>query len=384
MRSVTSPTTIVCFSHLRWHFVYQRPQHLISRAALGHTVYFIEEPVPAEGESALAISRDSSGVIVVTPQVSDGRDCRPMLDLLFSGITDDVIAWFYTPMMLHLAESLSPCVTVFDCMDELSAFKFASPEIKAAERRLLKMSDVVFTGGESLYEAKRSRHHNVHCFPSSVDAAHFGRARRLNVEDPVDQRHISRPRLGFFGVIDERFDCELLEGIADLRPEWSFVMIGPVVKIDPESLPQRANIHWLGGRDYKYLPQYLAHWGCGIMPFAINEATRFISPTKTPEFLAAGLPVVSTPIRDVVSPYGKLGLVEIASTPGPFVECCAKAMSESPGQRRASADAYLQNLSWDKTWAGMQREIDMCRQPALTRSMSTPALLAKEGSNVRV
>jgi UDP-galactopyranose mutase len=270
MRSPASSITLVCFSHLRWHFVYQRPQHLISRAAQNHTVYFVEEPVPAEGDPGLAITRDPSGVFVVTPQVRQGQDCRNMLEVLFAGIAGEVITWFYTPMALPLADSLSPSVTIFDCMDELSAFKFASPELKVAERRLLDAADVVFTGGQSLYEAKRNLHPNVHCFPSSVDAAHFGRARRLNVEDPVDQRHILGPSLGFFGVIDERFDCELLEGIAGLRPEWSFVMIGPVVKIDPASLPQRANIHWLGGRDYKYLPQYLAHWDCGIMPFAIN------------------------------------------------------------------------------------------------------------------
>jgi UDP-galactopyranose mutase len=383
MRDTRTTRNIVCFSHLRWNFVFQRPQHLLTRAAKEYNVYYIEEPIIADTPS-LQMTNDASGVTVVTPHIRQGQDVRDILDDFLIEIEGEVVTWFYTPMALPLASSLTSSVTVFDCMDELSAFKFASPELKRAERKLINQADVIFTGGQSLYEAKKPLHANVHCFPSSVDAQHFAKAKRLNVEDPADQKHIKGPRLGFFGVIDERFDIDLLASLADLRPEWSFVMIGPVVKIDPETLPRRANIHWLGGRDYKYLPQYLAHWDCGIMPFAINEATRFISPTKTPEFLAAGLPVVSTPIRDVVRPYGEKGLVEIASTATAFAEFCAKAMHDANDDWRAKVDEHLSSMSWDATWAAMQKQIEACISGEVRPVSVVPALAAREVRNARV
>jgi glycosyltransferase involved in cell wall biosynthesis len=239
-------------------------------------------------------------------------------------------------------------------MDELSLFRGASQELLDLEAALFERADLVFTGGMSLYEAKRNRHRSVHCFPSSIEFDHFAKARALT-DEPKDQAGIAGPRLGFFGVIDERMDVELLGQVAELRPEWQFVMIGPVVKIDPASLPRRDNIHWLGPKSYKELPAYLAGWDVGFMNFALNEATRFISPTKTPEFLAAGVPVVSTPITDVVRPYGEKGLVEIAKTPLEVVRKVEAMLARPKEAWLQKVDRHLAAGSWDKTWAAMHR-----------------------------
>jgi UDP-galactopyranose mutase len=239
-------------------------------------------------------------------------------------------------------------------MDELSAFRGAPAELVEREAELMQVADVVFTGGHSLFEAKRTRHTNIHPFPSSVDVGHFRTARKL-LGDPADQAPIPHPRLGFFGVIDERMDLELVDGVAAARPDWQLVMLGPTAKIDPADLPRRPNIHYLGHKAYRELPRYLARWDVALLPFARNESTRFISPTKTPEYLAAGCPVVSTPIRDVVTPYGERGAVHIAGSPERFVEEVASALAvdrADPAWHRAVAE-LLKDKSWDRTWEAM-------------------------------
>jgi UDP-galactopyranose mutase len=365
MKSTRAPGTVVCLSHLRWNFVYQRPQHILSRATQNYRVIYIEEPNEVEGcEPFLDINTDSSGVVVVTPVIPRGQHPDKLLRDLFASLPQEPLTlWYYTPLALAQTRHLDADLVVYDCMDELSAFRFAPPELKAAEAELLTRADIVFTGGQSLYEAKRHRHPNVHAFPSSVDAAHFGSARQGCLADPADQAGIAHPRLGFFGVIDERFDADLLACMADRRPDWSFVMIGPVVKIDPATLPQRPNIFWLGSRDYKELPAYLTHWDIGLMPFALNEATRFISPTKTPEFLAAGLPVVSSAITDVVRPYGEQGLVVIAGSADAFIGACQELLTRPREAWLAKADAFLANLSWDRTWEAMHALMTVSARP---------------------
>lgn len=358
-----SPAVLVCFSHLRWNFVYQRPQHLLTRAAKRYLVYFLEEPIHEDiAEPRLDIRPQASGVIVAVPVLPRGISDEQavhvqqgFLDELLEGHEEsELVFWYYTPMALRFAAHHEPDLCIYDCMDELSAFRGAPPELTALERRLFGLADLVFTGGQSLYEAKRSRHPNVHAFPSSIDKAHFGQARRAESSDPDDQKDIPHPRIGFFGVIDERMDASLVADLAAIRPDWHFVMLGPVVKIEPRSLPQRQNLHWLGGKSYQDLPRYLAGWDAGFMPFAINEATRFISPTKTPEFLAAGLPVVSTPVCDVQRPYGKLGLVEIAATAEEMGKALASVMKRPPAAWLRSVDRYLADMSWDQTWAAME------------------------------
>jgi UDP-galactopyranose mutase len=365
----SSRPDLVCLSHLRWDFVTQRPQHLLSRCAREGRVFFVEEPIFDSGSARLEIGERDSGVWVVVPHLPEGLRSGVAVEAMLTGMIDrlfaergirDHVLWYYTPMALGFTRHLRPLATVYDCMDELSAFKGAPPSLQAREAELFRRADLVFTGGHSLYEAKRDKHPAVHAFPSSIDRAHFAQARG-GANEPDDQTAIPHPRLGFFGVLDERFDIELLDSVAALRPQWQFVMIGPVVKIDPASLPRRANIHYLGGKPYAELPAYLSGWDVALMPFAMNESTRFISPTKTPEYLAAGRPVVSTPISDVISPYGRQGLVEIAATAEEFIGAAEKLLGAGRRERRewlARVDAFLAQDSWDETWARMSRLID--------------------------
>ena len=362
---------VVCFSHLRWDFVFQRPQQLMTRLARHNRVTFWEEPVLRAGlaEPRLAIRAcPESGVAVVQPELPEelaGEQALAALRGLLDGFLapageEALVAWYYTPMMLPFSAHLRPACTVYDCMDELANFRFAPPELLPLEAQLLARADLVFTGGYSLYEAKRDRHHAVYPFPSSVDRAHFDRARH-GLADPEDQRALPRPRLGFYGVIDERMDLALLAEVADARPGWSLVMVGPVVKIDEADLPRRANIHYLGGKSYAELPAYLSGWDVALMPFAINLSTRFISPTKTPEYLAAGRPVVSTPICDVIRHYGEIQGVAIAGTAADFVAACDTALklARQGVAWLAEADALLEQTDWDQTagrmWALISR-----------------------------
>ncbi|HKP34515.1 MAG TPA: glycosyltransferase family 1 protein [Sphingomicrobium sp.] len=358
--------TLLCFSHLRWNFVFQRPQHLMCRFAREMDVIYWEEPVDiGPRETAYLQVREAQNapkVRLVVPHLPQGMpdDAREatlkrLLDAHVASIRGTLIAWYYTPMMLPFSRHLDADVTVFDAMDELSKFKFAPARLLDLEQELIERADVVFTGGSSLYEAKKHRHDNIHCFPSSVDRAHFCKARARQF-DPADQEDLPKPRLGFYGVIDERFDTELLDAAAKMRPNWSFVMVGPVVKIAPEDLPKRSNIHYLGGKTYDQLPSYLAGWDVALMPFAMNESTQFISPTKTPEYLAGGKPVVSTPVRDVVRHYGHLEGVKIASTADEFVAACEQALELSRNRESgwlAEADLMLSASSWDTTQARM-------------------------------
>jgi UDP-galactopyranose mutase len=375
-----SPRTadVLCFSHLRWNFVFQRPQHLMTRCARDRRVFFFEEPIVTDAVEQPSLRVEPSDqVTVATPHLPPGmepaasvRALRALLaQLMRDHRIDDYVSWFYTPLALPFARDLSPVSIVYDCMDELSAFKGAPASLRAYEAELMQRASLVLTGGRALYEAKQHLHANIHAFPSSVDVGHFAQAREITTDAP-DQAEIPRPRLGFCGVIDERMDLELIDAVAAARPEWHIVMLGPVVKIDPATLPRRPNIHYLGPRTYKELPHYLAGWDVALLPFARNEATRFISPTKTPEYLAAGRPVVSTSIQDVVRPYGEQGLVRIADDAGTFVGACAAALAEDAENRRARADALVRTMSWDATWNRIRLLMDACgrRVPEINTS----------------
>ncbi len=357
---------LVCFSHLRWDFVYQRPQHLLSRFAKQQRVFFVEEPMFIDAPSFMDISRREDKLFVVVPQLNKAEAEAQSTDELIRSLLDEMFAaenvenyifWYYTPMAMAFSEHFKPRAIVYDCMDELSLFKFAPPTLLSNEEKLFAKSDVVFTGGQSLYEAKRTRHKNIWAFPSSIDVAHFKKARSVS-EEPADQSDIPHPRLGFIGVIDERIDLEMLRQSAEMRPDWHFIMIGPVVKISEGDLPRAENIHYLGKKDYGELPAYIGGWDAALMPFAINDSTRFISPTKTPEFLAAGMPVVSTAIRDVVRPYGEKGLVHIAATAEEFAAAIEKALSENRAERLEKVDRFLLQTSWDNTWRAMSELVD--------------------------
>lgn len=372
-------TALVCFSHLPWDLVFQRPHHLMTRAARDRHVLYVEEPAIAPEPSLRARPVDG-GITVLTPLLPADLDeaARNRLQAalvgryLASEAIERPIAWYYTPNSLPWASTLPASVVVYDCMDELSAFAGASPRMPLLERELLREADVVFCGGQTLYLSKRDRHPDVHAFPSAVDVSHFARARR-GPADPPDQAPIPRPRLGWFGVLDERFDSPLVAEVAARRPDWSIVLVGPVVKIDPADLPSGPNVQWLGQKPYEVLPDYLAGWDVAVMPFARNAATASISPTKTPEYLAGGSPVVSTSIRDVIHPYRDLDLVRIADEPAEFIAACEAAMAEDDADRIARADRFLAGISWDRTWASMASLVEhaarrraVARHPAVT------------------
>jgi UDP-galactopyranose mutase len=380
-------TTLVVFSHLRWNWVWQRPQHLLSRLARHHPVLFIEEPVQSlDGQPAhWRVSTQAPNLRVATPVTqgdgpgfSEGQlpELNRLVDLLAGqDALRDCLVWLYTPMALPLARRLKPRGMIYDVMDELSAFKGAPPELLEWETEAYRSVDLVFTGGPSLFAAKRDRHPNVHCFPSSVDAAHFGQAREPGLDHP-DQAGQPRPRLGFFGVIDERIDLPLLDRMAEQRPDWQLLMVGPVTKIDPADLPRHPNLHYLGQRTYAELPSFLAGWDVCLLPFARNEATRFISPTKTLEYMAAERPIVSTPITDVAEPYGDI--VHLGYDSETFIAACDQALgasAEESGRRLAGMREVLRRTSWDATARAMLKEIDALAQgrnrrfPARSRSL---------------
>jgi protoporphyrinogen oxidase/glycosyltransferase involved in cell wall biosynthesis len=360
--------SIIVFSHLRWDFVFQRPQHLLTRLAKHYRVFFFEEPVVGASQQQLEISEPAPNVRVCRPHstiTSTGfhDDQIPILQQMLTELLEreqieDYAVWFYSPMALPLMKDLAPSAVVYDCMDELAAFRNAPRQLLQRESALLKIADVVFTGGPSLYRAKRDRHPSVHCLPSSVDAAHFAQARDRRIEHPL-QRRLSQPRLGYFGVIDERLDLELIDALALARQQWQIVMVGPHAKVDPATLPRRPNIHYFGQQAYQDLPRFVAGWDVCLQPFALNEATRFISPTKTLEYMAAERPIVTTAIRDVVEPYGEL--VYVADGAAAFVEACERAFHAQPAQRSQQIErmrATLSHTSWDRTADTMHRLLE--------------------------
>lgn len=357
---------LVCFSHLRWNFVFQRPQHLLTRFSQDRRVFYIEEPIFHDGDDNSQITLAQDNLWIIVPYLRlDGekQDSTSRLERLFKKLFEDFtikkhIFWFYTPMSIEVTGSFLPELVVYDCMDELSAFKFAPSALEENEEKLFAKADLVFTGGHSLFEAKKHRHNNIFPFPSSIDKAHFSQA-RTNFFEPTDQASIPHPRIGFYGVIDERMNIELIDKVAVDKPDWHFIIIGPIVKIDESILPRYDNIHYLGSKSYKDLPSYLAGWDLAMIPFAINESTRFISPTKTPEYLAAGKPVISSSIKDVVKPYGENKLVHIADTAEDFI-CAASLEFQTKNTQPwlSAVDVFLADKSWDNTWYQMMQHIN--------------------------
>ena len=362
------------FSHLRWNFVYQRPQHLIGRMSKEYRTFYFEEPEDIEKEEYQNYLENGNkranyhhyvseeGATIIVPLLTQAeRNNAPLLEEIIKQVYEDFkieqdIFWYYTPMALEYTSSFNPQVVVYDCMDQLAAFRFAPQNLIDLEKELFKKADLVFTGGRSLYEAKKKSHDFVYCFPSSIDKEHFGQA-ITPLPDPEDQQSIPHPRAGFYGVLDERFDIGLLQEVSSLLPEWNFVMVGPVAKIDPSSLPQAENIYYLGIKKYDELPSYLSNWDAAVMPFALNESTEFISPTKTPEFLAANKKVVSTAIHDVVHQYEDLGLVKIGRSSQEFADHLKNSLEISL-EWEEEVQAYLKDFSWDDTCQQMCQLIE--------------------------
>lgn len=401
---------LVCVSHLWWDWVWQRPQHLLSRVAQRRRVLYVEEPRIEIGPTyegfdvlperpqldigrltyrsdaatfwqRLQATQDRIGAhpFKVSDQIHEASLMfeSPMQERLEHEVVGYVTArraaplvlWLYTPVVVHFIDLLRPDLVVYDVMDELSAFKFTPPRLKQQEQELLTRADLVFTGGPSLYQARRDRHADVHLFPSGVEQAHFAQALADDLPIPDVLAGLPGPIVGFYGVIDERIDYELLAQVARLRPEWQWVMIGPILKIQESDLPRLPNLHYLGKQDYAALPGFLKAFDVAMMPFARNESTQFISPTKTLEYMAAHKPIVSTPITDVIDLYG--AVVRIASTAEAFVAEVEAALGEDAQTRTdrlQRAEALLGLYAWDRIAAEMQALID----ERLQRRQATP------------
>ena len=381
--------TLIVFCHLRWDFVFQRPQHLMTRLAEHYNILFVEEPMHTEGQARLEKMAVAPNITVYRPHTPIHQwgfhdDQLPTLQNLLADLVPEgerPVVWFYTPMALPLLQGFNPSLVVYDCMDELAAFKNPPKQLLQRESALLNIADLVFTGGPSLYEAKKDRHANAHCFSSSVDAKHFRKALDASISHP-EQNHIAGPRLGFYGVIDERFDTDLVRQMAAAHPEWQIVLVGPVVKIDPAELPRADNVHYMGQRNYDELPKFLAGWDVCLLPFAMNESTKFISPTKVLEYMAAEKLSVSTPITDVKVPYGDV--VAIASTADEFIAACERMLAAGDTEKVRLVERMrdiVANTSWDKT-AGRMHELIATTAPGKTRSAAAAVLEAGTAARV--
>ena len=358
---------LIVHSHLRWDFVWQRPQQIFSRLAAYHAILFVEEPVLEEGEQRLKIDESLPNIVRVVPILSrqvGGVDaqCEASLALLRQALArhpllvgrfDSPIQWFYSPMSAPcFLGQFGAVAVVYDCMDELANFRFAPADIAERERFLMAKADVVFTGGYQLFQSKSRYHHNVHFFGCGVDVDHNSRARSAQTQLPADVAQLPHPIFGYFGVIDERIDYELLAQLAQRFPNASVVMIGPLAKVDRAMLPSLENIHWLGQRAYDDLPAYLKAFDVCLMPFALNEATRYINPTKTLEYMAAGKPIVSTAVPDVVHNFTPV--VEIGYSANEFITAVQRAFTKFDRNRAQLGIERANGATWESIVASMR------------------------------
>jgi glycosyltransferase involved in cell wall biosynthesis len=370
--SVPMDRPIIVHSHLRWDFVWQRPQQILSRLAVHAPVLFIEEPIYLDDLSTprLEITVPFANIFRAVPYISGTRrDEHDASTAIVRSLAQDAIAngklkglfanpvqWFYSPITApSMLGAFNEIAVVYDCMDELAQFRFAHPDLPRRERLLLANADVVFTGGHRLYEAKRRYHGNVHFFGCGVDVAHFAKARMPETAIPSDVEGLQQPIFGYFGVIDERIDYDLIAKLAKACPEASVVMVGPVVKVDPAALPQGPNIHWLGKRDYAELPSYVKAFATCLMPFALNEATEYINPTKTLEYMAARRPIVSTAVADVVHNFTPV--VRVAKSHDQFIALAARVARNPDLVLLAEGVKRANGASWDSIVSQMRRLI---------------------------
>ncbi len=383
---------LIVHSHLRWDFVWQRPQQLLTRIAATAPVLFLEEPVFLDDVvgGSLDITVPNANVHRVVPllpsRFREDYDAAVvevrnlMLALLADprGIGQQFAApvqWFYTPMpaptMLGAFDEIG---VVYDCMDELSQFRFAHPDLIRRERLLMSCADIVFTGGRKLYESKARLHDNVHFFGCGVDCNHFARVRDPNTPIAADVEALRQPGTliaGYYGVIDERLDYGLIAHLAQADPSMHVVMVGPTAKIDPLALPQHPNLHWLGARAYDELPSYVRGFDVCIMPFALNEATEYINPTKTLEYLAAAKPVVSTAVADVVRTFAPF--VSIAHDTAEFVHDALNSARHPSPARVAAGLEFARKSSWESVVAAMSELMDAAvRTPHIRPIHSEP------------
>jgi glycosyltransferase involved in cell wall biosynthesis len=368
----TKPHPIIVHSHLAWDWVWQRPQQFLSRLSKTHPVLFIESRVPDEctrsAQLAMCEVSDFPNIVVLQIKIPAARSAdlswidherRRLVESSLAGplgkIFTSPVQWFYDPMAVTaFAGHLDERAIVYDCMDELSLFRGAPAELVRRERELLAMADVVFAGGPKIWKAKRELNQNCFCYGCGVDEKHFASARDPKLPLPAEVADLPRPIFGYIGVVDERIDYDLLARLAD-GTSGSVVMVGPWTKVDPATFPRRHNLHWLGGRDYSVLPRYAKTFDVCLMPFAMNEATRFINPTKALEYMATGKPIVATPVEDVVSQFSDI--VTIADTSDEFVRACEAAAADSASAQINRGLARVRSNSWDSIVAKLEEHI---------------------------
>ena len=365
--------SIVVHSHLKWDWVWQRPQQFLSRFSAKHRVLFVEEPDAYDGAHVTHVNlrevTDFPNINILQTKIPANRrsdtawidkERRRVVQSFLSGPLGQsftsIVQWFYDPMAVTgFAGQLDEQLIVYDCMDELSLFRGAPPELVRRERELLALADVVFAGGPKIWSAKRELNPNCFCYGCGVDAKHFGEACDPQLRVPHDIADLPRPVFGYIGVVDERIDYELLARLAD-STQGSVVMIGPWTKVEPTSFPRRDNLHWLGGRDYSDLPRYAKGFDVCIMPFAMNEATRFINPTKALEYMATGRPIVSTPVEDVVAQFSSV--ITIANDAAAFADACERAAVQPESLQIERGVALAQQNSWESIVARLEQHIE--------------------------
>ena len=379
---------IVVHCHLRWDFVWQRPQQIFVRLAARHRIAFIEDPLSDDGETRLAISEPFPNIVRIVPILHRAEglhvdaQCAALLPHLqrafkdhplLAGRFDHVIHWFYSPMVAPpMLGKFDTAAVVYDCMDELANFRFAPSDLPAREATLLGAADVVFAGGYQLFTRKQRHHRNVHLYGCGVDLAHYAKARRAETQIPADIASLARPILGYFGVVDERLDYALIESLARAFDVGSVVMIGPYAKVDPATLPTRPNLHWLGQRDYADLPAYTKGFDACLMPFALNDATENINPTKTLEYMAAGKPVISTAVADVVRHFAPI--VQVGHTHAEFIALAARACSQSDAGLIARGIQRAGGATWEAIVDAMRGHVlaaVRAKHPAAPRLLVT-------------
>lgn len=365
---------IIVHSHLGWDWVWQRPQQFHSRLAERHQILFVESPAPAAGLTTSRVTlreiSDYPNIVVLQMQMPQARwkdgawvdaERRRLVQSVLSGPLgrnfENPVQWFYDPMAVTaFAGQMDESAIVYDCMDELSQFRGAPPELVRRERELLAVADAVFAGGPKICSAKRRYHKNCYSYGCGVDITHFAKARRARTKLPKDIAALSGPVLGYIGVVDERIDYDLVARLADHDPAWNVVLVGPSTKVDPATFPQRPNLHWLGGRDYAQLPAYAKRFDVCMMPFALNEATEFINPTKALEYMATGTPIVSTAVEDVVLQFSEI--VDVASSPSEFVEQCERAISLRDEKKIKLGLQRARQNSWESIVAQLEKHVE--------------------------
>jgi glycosyltransferase involved in cell wall biosynthesis len=362
---------IIVHCHLCWDWVWQRPQQFISRLSARHKILFVEtigpDPHLSSPCARFWTAPDFPNVTILRLQFPcwrwpDGafvdRERRRLVKEFLAGPGagqfENAVQWFYDPMTVPSFHGyLGEVATVYDCMDELSKFREAPPSIRPRERKLLAAADVVFTGGRKLWESKRMLNANSHFYGCGVDSAHFGKAREPRTKIPADVAPLRKPVLGYFGVVDERMDYDLLVKLAEANPHWSIAMVGPTLKV--HAVPRLSNIHWLGQKAYADLPAYCKAFDVFLMPFALNEATEFINPTKALEYMAAGRPIVSTAVPDVITNFGEV--VHVAKSHEEFISHCREAIQRPNTKRIQAGLKKASDNSWDSIVARLEEHV---------------------------